>query len=177
MKRYLLPISIFGAFLGLFTLLFVGLNIDTKHVRSPLIGKPAPTFSAPRLLDDTRKISNKDFTGHIVVLNIWASWCTTCYLEHPFLMKLAQNKQIRLYGLNYKDTRFAAKKMLKDKGNPYYAVAFDPNGDIGIAYGITAVPETFIIDKQGIIRFKHFGAITLKVWNEKMLPLIQKLNR
>jgi cytochrome c biogenesis protein CcmG/thiol:disulfide interchange protein DsbE len=172
MIRYLIPLTVFVV---LFIILIVGMNVDLKHVSSPYISKPAPAFELPDLLDTSKKISSKDIKGKIVIFNIWASWCGTCYQEHPVLLELAKNKGVLLIGLNYKDSRSAALVMLKKHGNPYHRVAYDMNGTTGIDFGVTAVPETFIIDRDGIVRMKHFGALSYNDLNKKILPLLSKL--
>lgn len=171
MSRYA-PLMIFA---GLVAILALGLLVDTKTVKTVFKDKPMPTFQLPDLMDTTKQINNRDLVNRIVILNVWASWCSTCYLEHPVLMDLAKNKKIFLLGLNYKDSRIGALHWLKKEGNPYQRIAFDQRGDVGIDLGVTGVPETFVIDKQGIVRLKHTGAVTHKLLDEKILPLIQQL--
>lgn len=173
MKR-IIPLVVF---LLLVALLIVGLNVDTRTVASPFVNKPAPGFQLPSLHDDKVLISNNDFKGKVVVLNVWASWCATCYLEHPVLMGLAKLKVAHLYGLNYKDDRISALALLKKDGDPYLASAYDRVGNVGVDYGLVGVPETFILDKQGIVRYKHTGVITHQDLQTKFLPLIDQLNK
>jgi cytochrome c biogenesis protein CcmG/thiol:disulfide interchange protein DsbE len=144
-------------------------------VPSPLINKPAPTFHLPTLLGSPSYLTDKNFQGKVSLFNIWATWCITCKSEHDFLLILAKNKGITLYGLNYKDDPVQAKNWLKKKGNPYKIIAVDSSGDTGINWGVYGTPETFIIDKKGIIRYKQIGAITPDVWQNTLEPLVRKL--
>jgi cytochrome c biogenesis protein CcmG/thiol:disulfide interchange protein DsbE len=170
--KYLLPLA---AFLVLAGFLAMGLKLDPHEVPSPLIGKAAPVFSLPTLGDPARKFSTGEMKGRVWLLNVWASWCTACREEHPLLMELARSGQAELYGMDYKDTDADASAVLKQMGDPYRAVAVDADGRAGIDYGVYGVPETYVIDKAGIIRFKQIGPITPEVWNEKIQPLLQGL--
>jgi cytochrome c biogenesis protein CcmG/thiol:disulfide interchange protein DsbE len=170
--RFALPLIIF---LFIFILLWRGLALHPNLVPSPLIGKPTPAFELPQLLS-TKPTSNKDFLGHTTLLNVWATWCSTCAEEHATLLELAENEHIILYGLDYKDDANAAKKWLKENGNPYQLVAFDKMGDVAIDWGVYGTPETFIIDKKGIVRYKQIGAITAEKWEQEIKPLMQKLD-
>ncbi|MCW9023131.1 MAG: DsbE family thiol:disulfide interchange protein [Gammaproteobacteria bacterium] len=173
MARFLIPLAIFivlAIFLG------IGLTLDPKHVPSPLIDKPAPAFQLPRLYEPEATISSNDFKGQVSIFNVWASWCGACRAEHPFLMKLAREKTINIYGLNYKDKSDDAKRWLVQYGgNPYKAIAYDENGRAGMDWGVYGVPETFLIDKKGMVRYKHVGPLDPGVWTNNILPLIQKL--
>jgi len=172
MNRYLLPLFIF---IALVILLAVGLSLDPRKVPSPFIGKPAPAFNLPQLHDDSKIIKPADFKGHVWLLNVWASWCVSCRQEHPLLMELANSKQVPVYGLNYKDDQADAILWLKQWGNPYQASAFDSAGGTGIDWGVYGVPETFVIDKDGIIRHKHIGALKRSDLDETIMPLVKKL--
>jgi len=173
MARFLIPLALFIA-LAIF--LGIGLTRDPKLVPSPLIGKPAPTFELSRLYEPEQKFSDKEFIGKVSILNVWASWCAACRQEHPFLMKLAKEKTITIYGLNYKDARDDAKRWLRQYGgNPYNLIGYDNSGRAGMDWGVYGVPETFIMDKKGIVRYKHVGPLHPQVWQEQLLPLIQKL--
>jgi cytochrome c biogenesis protein CcmG/thiol:disulfide interchange protein DsbE len=174
MKRFLLPI---GTFVVLLIFLGVGLNRDPHEIPSPLIGKPAPSFQLTQLHDQQKLITPMDLRGKVWMLNVWASWCVSCREEHPVLMKFSERGVLPIIGLNYKDERDAGLTWLNQFGNPYQVSAFDGNGRVGIDYGVYGVPETFIIDKQGVIRMKHVGPVTDEVIKEKLLPLIQELNR
>lgn len=172
MWKYLLPL---GLFIVLVVFLAVGLKLNPRDVPSPLIGKPAPAFSLPRLHQPQQTVSPADFRGQVWLLNVWASWCVSCRVEHPVLNQLAQRKLLPLVGLNYKDARAAALQWLKERGDPYTINAFDEDGRAGIDWGVYGVPETFLIDKQGIIRLKHTGPVTPEVIEQKILPLVKKL--
>ncbi len=174
MKRFLLPL---GVFLILVVFLGVGLRRDPREVPSPFIGKPAPNFTLTQLQDPEKTFSPKDMSGKVWLLNVWASWCFACRQEHPMLVEFSKSGQVPILGLNYKDTRQDGNDLLRQLGNPYQLSAFDPEGRVGIDYGVTGVPETFVIDKQGVIRLKYVGPITPDVINEKLLPLIKELNR
>ena len=172
MNRYLLPPALF-AVLVLF--LAVGLSIDPKLVPSPLIDKPLPAFNLPKLKTPDNNIKSNDFQGDVVLLNVWASWCVSCRVEHPLLVELSKNKEMLIYGLNYKDTRTDAIQWLQHFGDPYRASAFDEHGLTGIDLGVYGVPETYIMDRAGIIRYKHIGPITREALDDTILPLIVKL--
>lgn len=172
MSRYLVPVI---AFFMLASFLFVGLYRDPTEVSSPLLGKPVPQFSLPRLDNSEILFSESEFLGKVSLLNVWASWCVTCREEHPVLGDLAHRHAAILYGLNYKDDTTKARQYLVEYGNPYRASAVDASGRVGIEWGVYGVPETFVVDKQGIIRYKHIGAITQQDAEEKLLPLIEQL--
>ncbi len=173
MARFLIPLALFIA-LAIF--LGIGLTRDPKLVPSPLIDKPSPAFELSRLYEPEQKFSEKEFLGKVSIFNVWASWCAACRQEHPFLMKLAKENAVTIYGLNYKDTREDAKRWLMQYGgNPYKAIAYDDTGRAGMDWGVYGVPETFLIDKKGIVRYKHVGPLHPQVWQEQILPFIQKL--
>ncbi len=161
-------------FILIIIFLWKGLNLHPNLIPSPLINKPAPYFELPSLLD-SKKISNKDFIGHVTLLNVWATWCATCAEEHDLLLQLAQQEHIIIYGLNYKDNPNAAKKWLMQYGNPYQKIAVDQLGNVAIDLGVYGTPETFIIDKKGVIRYKHIGAISADVWENKLRDLVTQL--
>jgi cytochrome c biogenesis protein CcmG/thiol:disulfide interchange protein DsbE len=176
MKRYLLPL---GLFLGLAVFLGIGLDRDPHELPSPLVGKPAPAFTLPRLAAEgaeAGRFGPADMKGKVWMLNVWASWCEACRDEHPYLVEFAKLKALPIYGLDYKDQREPAQAWLAERGNPYDASLFDASGRVGIDFGVYGVPETFIIDKQGVIRFKQIGALTPEVLQGKVLPLLRKLN-
>ena len=154
--KALIPLAIF---IGLVLFLFKGLSIDPRKVPSPLVDKPAPEFNLPALEDPTRTVSLDDFRGEVTLFNVWATWCVSCRAEHKILMRMAKRDGVRIYGLNYKDTRPEAIQWLKFYGDPYVANAFDADGRAGIDWGVYGTPETFLIDKQGIVRHKHIGPI------------------
>jgi len=172
MKRYLLPLVIFIVLVGF---LAVGLNRDPRVVPSPLIGKPAPAFDLPRIDDPALRMKTQDLRGQVWMLNVWASWCVACRQEHPLLVDLAKTSKVKLYGLNYKDKRDDGLSWLQKHGNPYIASLSDTDGLVGIDYGVYGVPETFIIDKQGVIRHKQIGPITAESLSTTLLPLMAQL--
>lgn len=174
MKRFLLPAVVFALLVGL---LAVGLKLDPHEVPSPLIDKPAPAFSLPRLDQPGRTISAQDLRGKVWMLNVWASWCVACRQEHPVLVDFFQRGgAVPVYGLNYKDKREDALAWLQRFGNPYVASLSDTEGLVGIDFGVYGVPETFVIDKAGVIRLKHIGPVTPEVLRDTILPLVKKLD-
>jgi cytochrome c biogenesis protein CcmG/thiol:disulfide interchange protein DsbE len=173
MKRFLIPL---GLFVALAVFLAVGLKLDPREVPSPLIDKPAPEFALPSLAAPEKTISRADMLGKVWLLNVWASWCVSCRQEHPVLVDFAQRKQVPLIGLNYKDERNDGLAWLQAGGNPYDDSLFDHDGRTGINFGVYGVPETFVIDKQGVVRYKHTGPITPDALRDKIEPLLRKLN-
>lgn len=171
--KFLAPLALFVVLLGF---LGVGLGLKPREVPSPLIGKPAPAFSLPRLDDPQQLVGLPDMAGKVWVFNVWASWCTPCLEEHPLLVDLARRDSTPIVGLNYKDGRKEAQAWLVKHGNPYKLVVSDLQGKVGIDFGVYGVPETFVIDKQGVIRFKHIGPITPDVLRERIEPLLKQLN-
>jgi cytochrome c biogenesis protein CcmG/thiol:disulfide interchange protein DsbE len=157
-------------------LLAYGLNLDPRKIPSPLIGKSLPAFSLTTVADPARKVGRDDLLGRAYLLNVWASWCVACRQEHPFLNELARNKIVPIIGLNYKDKREDALGWLGSLGNPYELSLADNDGRLGIDLGVYGVPETFVIDKQGVIRYKQIGPITPEVWEQKLAPLIKELS-
>jgi cytochrome c biogenesis protein CcmG/thiol:disulfide interchange protein DsbE len=155
--------------------LAVGLNRDPQEIPSPLVGKQAPAFELPQLADPKKNFSPESMKGQPWILNVWASWCVACREEHPVLVELGKLQVAPIIGLDYKDKREDAMTMLALQGNPYLLSAFDANGRVGIDYGVYGVPETYVIDKAGVIRFKHIGPITMAVLNQKILPLLGEL--
>ena len=170
--RYLVPLAIFFI---LVAFLYRGLSLDPKRVPSPLVGKPMPEFSLPRLKDPAATLSDSDLKGKVSVLNIWATWCVSCRAEHEVLLQLANTGLVNIYGLNYKDERAKAQQWLQQLGDPYVANAFDADGRTGIDWGVYGAPETFIMDKLGMIRHKHIGPLTVDALNSTILPLIAEL--
>ncbi|MCK9687653.1 DsbE family thiol:disulfide interchange protein [Scleromatobacter humisilvae] len=171
--KFIIPLAIF---VGLAGFLYKGLYLDPREVPSPLIDKPAPEFALTQLDKPEATIRRADMLGKVWMLNVWASWCETCRDEHPYLVEFAKLKALPIYGLDYKDQREPAQAWLTERGNPYDASMFDERGRVGIDFGVYAVPETFIIDKQGVVRFKQIGMLTPEVLNNTVLPLIRKLN-
>ncbi len=161
-------------FAALVALLAVGLTRDPRVLPSPLIGRPAPAFDLPRVRDPEARLRTADLNGRVTLLNVWASWCGSCREEHPVLTELAR-EGMPIYGLNYKDGRTAARRMLRRLGDPYVASAFDPHAEAGIDWGVYGVPETFLIDAEGTVRYKHTGPLTRAAVEERLLPLIRRL--
>lgn len=170
--KFLLPLSLF---LLLAVFLAVGLRLNPREVPSPLIGKPAPEFTLPTLHQPEAMVSRKDLLGQVWILNVWASWCVACREEHPAVVEFGRRKIVPIYGLNYKDTRDAGMQWLARLGNPYVASLFDADGKLGIDFGVYGVPETFVIDRQGMIRFKHIGPLTPQILREQIEPLVKSL--
>jgi cytochrome c biogenesis protein CcmG, thiol:disulfide interchange protein DsbE len=165
-----------GAFIALVVVLAVGLRLNPREVPSPLIGKPAPAFELPLLNEPDKRFSQKDMLGKVWIMNVWASWCPPCLVEHPVVTRIAKSGLAPVVGLNYKDTRDEALPWLKRNGDPYQLIVFDANGRIGIDYGVYGVPETYVIDRKGIIRYKHIGPLTADVVQKKVEPLVKELN-
>ena len=172
--KFLVPLLIF---IILVAFLAIGLNRDPHEVPSPLINKAAPAFDIAQLERPNKNFSPISMKGQVWILNVWASWCVACREEHPVLVELAKSQIAPVIGLDYKDKREDALAMLARQGNPYALSAFDGNGRVGIDYGVYGVPETYIIDKAGIIRFKHIGPITTELLNQKIYPLVSELKK
>ncbi len=170
MIRFALPLAIFAA---LSVLLWRGLSLDPRELPSVLIDKPAPAFELPVLHDTSASIGPNQMAGKVWLLNVWASWCVACRQEHPVITSLARD--VEIVGLNYKDKRPEAMTWLQRWGNPYIASAFDQAGDVGIDYGVYGVPETFVIDQQGQIRYKHVGPVSESDAKNTILPVVQQL--
>lgn len=170
--KFLIPLFLFVILVGF---LAIGLNRDPHEIPSPLIGKQAPAFELPQLADPQKIFSPDSMKGQPWILNVWASWCVACREEHPVLVELGKLGVAPIVGLDYKDKREDAMAMLARQGNPYVLSAFDANGRVGIDYGVYGVPETYVIDKAGVIRFKHIGPITMELLNKKIIPLLGEL--
>ena len=173
-KKALIPL---GIFVVLVVFLAVGLTLDPKEVPSPLIGKAAPTFSAPRLHEPTQQFNSKDMLGKVWLLNVWASWCVACRQEHPILMEFAKTKTLPIIGLDYKDKEADGLKWLERFGDPYDLSVTDREGRIGIDFGVYGVPETFLIDKAGVIRYKQIGPVTEAALRDKIVPMVRELQK
>jgi cytochrome c biogenesis protein CcmG/thiol:disulfide interchange protein DsbE len=172
--RFLIPLVLFAVLVGF---LIVGLQRDPREIPSPLVEKPAPAFKVAQLVAADKTFSPADMKGQVWMLNVWASWCVACREEHPLLVQLKGAKIVPVVGLDYKDQRPVALKFLSQNGDPYDLSAFDVDGRVGIDYGVYGVPETFIIDKNGIIRHKQIGPITPEALEKKILPLIEQLKK
>ncbi len=172
MKRFLVPL---GIFIVLVVFLAVGLTRDPREVPSPLIDKAAPPFTLVQLHEPARQLSVADLKGQVWLLNVWASWCVSCRQEHPLMVELSKAGVVPIYGLNYKDKRDAALRWLEQFGDPYTVSVMDADGKVGIDYGVYGVPETYVIDKEGIIRYKQIGPVTAEVLKQTIIPLVRKL--
>lgn len=192
MKRFLIPAVLFILLLGL---LAIGLNLNPREVPSPLVGKPAPAFQLARLDDASQTFSPADMRGQVWLLNVWASWCVSCRAEHSLLVSFAKQGRVPVIGLNYKEVRgdgelvagkfsageenrlvrSRAQAWLDQRGDPYQLTALDIDGRVGIDYGVYGVPETYVIDQAGVIRFKQIGPLTPEALKEKILPLVKEL--
>ena len=193
MKKFFIPL---GIFLVLVAFLAIGLKRNPQEIPSPLLGKPAPLFSLSTLNPGGAKFGPQDMKGKVWMLNVWATWCVACRDEHPLLVAFSKANQLPIVGLNYKEVqaqdapagrqltpedklRIARERSavwLQRLGDPYVVSVFDLDGRVGIDYGVYGVPETYIIDKEGVIRFKKVGAVTLETLQSQILPLLQKLN-
>jgi cytochrome c biogenesis protein CcmG, thiol:disulfide interchange protein DsbE len=179
MKKFVIPIALFsllGLLLGYAIREMQTGEYSPRDIPSPLIGKPLPSFALPSLMDPKRTVTTADLRGRVYLLNVWASWCVACREEHPRLVALSRERRVPIIGLNYKDERNDALGWLRDFGDPYELSIADRDGRVGIDLGVYGVPETFLIDKAGVIRQKQIGPITEKAWNDKLLPLIERLS-
>ena len=173
-KKLLIPL---GVFVVLCAFLLVGLWRDPREVPSPLIGKPAPPFVLAQLHEPAKTLGPADLKGQVWLLNVWASWCVSCREEHPLLVELGRAKVVPIVGLNYKDESAAGKRWLTQNGDPYTVSVVDRDGRVGIDWGVYGVPETFVVDKAGMIRYKQIGPITAEALEKKILPLIRELQK
>jgi cytochrome c biogenesis protein CcmG/thiol:disulfide interchange protein DsbE len=173
-RRMLIPLAIFVVLAGF---LFAGLWRDPREVPSPLIGKPAPAFKLTKLHAPQQMLGTSDMKGKVWLMNVWASWCVSCREEHPLLVALAKENIVPIVGLNYKDEPAAGMRWLTDNGDPYTTSVMDRDGRVGIDFGVYGVPETFLIDKAGTIRYKQIGPITEDALRKKILPLINELQK
>ena len=171
---FLVPLVVFGAL----TLLFaIGLGLDPRLVPSPLIGKPAPQFDLPPVQGRTLGLATRDLAGQVSLVNVFASWCAECREEHPLLVRMSRDKVVPIHGLNYKDRPQDAERWLNELGDPYTRTGADVNGRVGIDWGVYGVPETFVIDREGRIAYKHIGVLTPKALEETIMPLVEKLGQ
>jgi cytochrome c biogenesis protein CcmG/thiol:disulfide interchange protein DsbE len=171
MTRYLIPVVIFGLLVVVFT---VGLDRDPTFVPSPLIGKTAPAFELPSLSDPDRQVTNADLRGQVSLLNVWATWCVGCRQEHETLNRIASLGTVPIYGLNWKDDRALALDWLEKLGNPYVATGFDGDGRAAIDWGVYGAPETFLIDANGVVLYRHISPLTMETWETEFVPRIRK---
>ncbi len=174
-KRRLLFLIPLGLFAGLAVAFGAGLMLNPREIPSALIGDPVPEFELPPVQGRTLGFSDKDLRGEVSLVNVFASWCVECRVEHPFLMRLKEEKVVPLYGLNYKDKPDDAQVWLDTLGDPYTRTGADISGRVSIDWGVYGVPETFVVDRNGIIAYKHIGAMNPKIFKEKILPVIERL--
>lgn len=170
--RYYLPLAVF---LLLAVFLWRGLQLDPHKIHSTLINKPVPKFDLPDIMAPGKSFTQQQLLGEISLVNVWATWCTACQQEHPILLDIARDSKVKLYAIDYKDELPEAKNRLAHYGNPFLAIGFDATGQTAIDWGVYGTPETFLIDSQGIIRYKHVGPLTKQVWQHTLLPIINKL--
>ena len=161
--------------LGMAVLFAVGLRHDPSIVPSVLIDKPVPEFDLPPLFEDKPGLATADLNGQVALVNVFASWCIPCRIEHPMFMRLAEKGEVPVYGINYKDAPADAKRWLAELGDPYTRIGADRDGRAGIEWGVYGVPETFVVDGTGTIRFKHVGPLTAEVLEDTIMPLVREL--
>lgn len=172
--KFLVPLALFLVLAGF---LGYGLTLNPREVPSPLVDKPAPEFRLATLSAPDTEVGLADMRGQVWLLNVWASWCVSCRQEHPVLMQFARDNVVPLVGLNYKDTRPEALGWLKEHGDPYTVSVVDADGRVGIDFGVYGVPETFLIDREGVVRYKHIGPVTPEAVRDVLLPKIAELSR
>jgi|SRR5690554_46890 len=168
--KLFIPLAIFVL---LAILLWRGLSLDPNAMPSALVDKPVPQFYLPSLEEPDQYLDQSIFKGRVTLLNVWATWCPPCYVEHPFLVKLAE-RGVPIIGVNYKDEIAAAQKWIRDLHNPYVAIIRDADGRFGIDLGVSGWPETYLVDKKGMIRYKHIGVVDENVWEQTLQPLMQQ---
>jgi cytochrome c biogenesis protein CcmG/thiol:disulfide interchange protein DsbE len=168
--RYIVPALIFVALVAFFA---IGLKRDPRYIPSPLIGKAAPAFDLSAVEDPARRVRTSDLRGKMYVLNVWATWCVGCREEHETLLQIARTNVVAIVGLNWKDELSLAQQWLTQLGNPYVMTAFDPEGRAGIDWGVYGAPETFLVDANGIVQYKHIAPLTMEVWEREFLPRIR----
>ena len=173
----IVPLVLVFLVVALFVILAIGLGRDPHEIPSPLINKPAPAFQLAQLNDPSKTFSAEQMKGKVWVLNVWASWCFSCREEHPYLLQYAKSGAVPIYGLNSKDKREDALGWLAELGDPYVLSVSDLDGRVGIDYGVYGAPETYLIDRDGLIRFKYVGPVSPDVWKEQILPLVRQLNK
>ena len=174
MTKFFLPLLLF---IVLVVFLAIGLGRDPHEIPSPLVDKSAPAFVLPQLSDPQQVFKSEEMRGRVWLLNVWASWCVACRDEHPVLLDLARSRVVPIYGLNYKDERQDALAWLDGFGDPYTLSLSDADGRVGINYGVYGVPETFVIDRNGIIRYKQVGPVTAEALQKKIIPLVKELQK
>lgn len=174
MTKFILPLALF---LVLVAFLAIGLSRDPHEIPSPLVNKPAPAFMLPVLSSPQQSFKSEEMRGKVWLLNAWASWCVACREEHPLLLELSRSGIVPIYGLDYKDQGQDALAWLSEFGNPYTLVLSDADGRTGIDFGVYGVPETFVIDRNGVIRYKQIGPVTVEALEKKIIPLVKELQK
>jgi cytochrome c biogenesis protein CcmG/thiol:disulfide interchange protein DsbE len=170
MSRYVLPLV---AVITLIVFLVIGLTRgDPRALPSPFIGKPAPQFELPKLKDTSATVGSSDLAGQVALVNVWATWCVQCRVEHQFLLDLAATGEIPIYGINWRDTRPEALRWLQQLGDPYVASGFDVDGVVGIDWGVYGAPESFLVSADGVVLFKQLGPLNRQIWERDFVPLI-----
>jgi len=172
--KSVISLTIFSLFIATFYFL---IGEDKTELPSQLIDQPTPNFEVRNLTQDAVVHTQDDFIGKITLLNVWASWCPSCYIEHPYWKNYAKNKDITLVGLNYRDKKEKALKFLREQGDFFAWNLFDENGRLGIDFGVYGAPETFLIDREGKIRYRHVGIVTPEIYQNKILPLVEKIKK
>lgn len=164
-------------FVGLLAYFAVGLTLDPERLPSTLIDRPLPEFDLPPIQGFEQGLASKEITGEVFLLNVFGSWCVACIYEHPLLMRISRENLVPLYGLDWKDPPGAGAEWLKERGNPYTLIGDDADGRVAIELGVTGAPETFVVDREGVIRYKYVGPITNEAWEETIYPLIRELRK
>lgn len=159
----------------LLPLFYVGLTLDPSAMPSALVGNKVPAFALTTVADKNKTVTHKQLHGQVALLNVWATWCFACKAEHPYLVKLAQQEGVKIIGVNYKDERAAAQQWLSDLHNPYQYSLYDNEGRLGLDLGVTGAPETYLIDRDGVIQYRHIGVVDERVWQETLKPQYQAL--
>ena len=175
MKKKLVLFIPLALFLVMGVFLYKGLFLNPKQLDSALEGKPVPAFQLESLESPSDIITNESLKGKVSLLNVWATWCPSCKYEHPYLMRLARQRILPIYGINYRDERDMALRELSHRGDPYTKNIFDHDGRLGLDLGIYGAPESFLVDHHGIIRYRLSGPIDQRVWREILLPMIEEL--
>ena len=169
--RYLIPL---GIFLVIMVFLYLGLGRNPREIPSVLIGKPLAAFSLPDLFDPDKRVASADMKGRVWLLNVWGTWCAECWREHEYLVYLAKQEGVPIVGIDWRDDAEEARNMIARNGNPFLAVGSDPESRAIMDLGVYGAPETFLIDRKGVIRWKHAGAITPDLWSGELQPLLAK---
>ncbi|MCE9680372.1 DsbE family thiol:disulfide interchange protein [Shewanella sp. AS1] len=175
MKNRLILFIPLVLFLVMGVFLYKGLFLNPQKLDSALEGKPIPAFQLEKLEDSSVMITNENLKGKVSLLNVWATWCPSCKYEHPYLVRLKRQNILPIYGINYRDERMPALQELKRQGDPYHLNIFDKDGRLGLDLGVYGAPESFLVDHNGIIRFRYAGPIDMRIWNETLYPMVKEL--